>query len=83
MTGKKDTASQLSMPVIGMLLLGTTGALITALSFKVVCYWPLPVSVSPYFGGKAGLVWGLIVGAISGLAIGFLVDDRHFSDTKY
>ncbi len=83
MTSKKDTTSQLSMPVIGMLLMGASGAVVTALSFKLMHYWPLPVSVSPYFGGKAGLVWGLVVGAISGLAIGFLIDERHFSDNKY
>ncbi len=83
MTIKKNTSFQLSMPAIGMLTLGTVGALVTAFSFKVMEYWPLPVSVSPYFGMKTGLVWGLVVGAISGLAIGFLVDERYFSDSEY
>ena len=83
MPEEKKSNSKLSMPIIGMLIMGIFGAIVVAASFKIVYYWPLPVGTAPYFGAKVGFIWGLVVGAISGLAIGYLVDDSHFSDTTY
>ncbi len=51
-------------------------------SFEVIKHWPLPVSVAPYFGWKMGALWGLVVGAVSGLVLGFCTDDSHFDEVS-
>ena len=83
MADKSNEKKELSMPVIGMLLFGPLGAIVSALSFVIMPHWPLPVSVSPYFGAGEGAAWGLVVGTITGLVIGYLVDDSHFPDSTY
>jgi ABC-type uncharacterized transport system permease subunit len=73
---------ELSLPMIGMIMLGLTGAIVTSASFYVINYWPLPVSIAPYYGPGEGFAWGLVAGGICGWVIGFLVDDKHFSDNQ-
>lgn len=70
----------LSMPLIGMLFVGITSAVVVALCFMVIRHWPLPLSVDPYFGGRIGLVWGLVAGSVIGAIIGYLVDENHFTE---
>jgi hypothetical protein len=48
----------------------------------VIRVWPQPASVAPYFGGRIGLIWGLVVGALFGLILGYLVDDAHFAEIE-
>jgi len=69
------------LPIATMLMFAILGALVVGASFAVIRHWPLPVSVTPYMGFSGGFWWGLIVGAISGLVLGFLADENHFADT--
>lgn len=81
--GKKETNGEgMSLPIIGMLLMGILGALMVAAQVEIIKYWPLPVSIAPYFGGDVGFWWGLIVGAPVGLLIGFIADEKNYPDQK-
>jgi hypothetical protein len=80
MAKKDDNQNQMSMPILGMLLMGVLGALIVAAQTEVVKYWPMPCSIAPYFGPEVGFWWGLIVGGVAGLVVGFLVDEKHFNN---
>jgi hypothetical protein len=80
MTSIEQKTEGLSLPIVGMLILGILGAITVAACFVVIRSWPLPESVAPYFGGRIGFVWGGIVGAVTGLIIGYLVDDQHFQE---
>ncbi len=73
---------KLGLPLVGMLFMGAVGMVVSALSFIVIRYWPVPVSVAPYFGGRVGLVWGLVCGAVFGLILGYCVDDSHFDNPQ-
>lgn len=76
---KKDSKPQeMSLPVIGMLLMSVAAALIVAGQCEVIKYWPLPVSVAPYFGGDVGFWWGLLAGGAVGLFVGFISDEKHY-----
>jgi len=70
-----------SLPVAAMMIIGILSALIVGACFYVIRYWPQPISVAPYFGFSGGAAWGLIVGAVSGFVLGFLTDDKHFTDS--
>ncbi|HEY9871183.1 MAG TPA: hypothetical protein V6D08_18610 [Candidatus Obscuribacterales bacterium] len=80
---KEKKSNGLSMPLVGMLILGGLGAIVSAASFEVIKHYPEPVSVVPYFGPDIGFIWGAVVGVIVGGIIGYLVDDNHFEETKY
>ena len=80
MADNKSESKETSLPIAGMLLLSITGAIVVAISFAVVPYWPLPQGNEPYFGWETGAVWGAVVGAGMGLVLGFLTDDKHFED---
>jgi hypothetical protein len=71
--------NELSMPLIGMLLVGICSAIVVAACFVVIRYWPQPISVAPYFGGRVGLIWGAVAGSLIGFCIGYLVDEKNFS----
>jgi len=79
---KQQSASQepgTGLAIASMNLMGLLSAVIVGLSFYVIHSWPLPASVAPYMGFSGGFWWGLIVGGIAGLVIGFLVDEKHFN----
>jgi hypothetical protein len=76
------TKSGFPFPASAMVVSALVSALVVGLSFVVIKYWPLPVSVAPYFGFKIGALWGLVVGAISGLVLGFITDEKHFDSAK-
>jgi ABC-type xylose transport system permease subunit len=76
MANKEST--EMSSPVMGMCVMGLTGAVVVALQVAVVPYWPQPASVEPVFGWETGLWWGLIAGALVGLYIGFIIDEKHY-----
>jgi hypothetical protein len=77
---KLPAEKQLSMPILGMCSMSLATGFVVALSMMVIRVWPQPVSVAPYFGGRVGLIWGLVVGALFGLILGYLVDDAHFHE---
>jgi hypothetical protein len=80
MAKKEDSKpGTISLPIIGMLLMGVFGALVVAAQCEVIKFWPLPASVAPCFGGDVGLWWGLIVGGMVGLFVGFVVDEKHYN----
>ena len=69
----------LGLPSLAALMMAIVCALVVGASFVVIKYWPLPASVAPYMGFTSGCWWGAVVGGITGLVLGFLVDDKHFS----
>jgi hypothetical protein len=69
------------LPTWAMLIIGCLSGLVVAASFEVVKFWPLPASVVPALDFRGGLLWGLVVGGVSGLVLGFLTDDKHFADS--
>jgi tetrahydromethanopterin S-methyltransferase subunit C len=81
MAKKEVVKNGIGLPSAAMVVIGLAGALVSGLSFLVIQYWPLPVSVAPYFGFRQGALWGLVVGAVFGLILGFLTDDSHFQDS--
>lgn len=81
MAQKEKVKNGIGLPSAAMVVIGIAGALVSGLSFLIIRYWPLPVSVAPYFGFRQGAMWGLIVGAAFGLCLGFLTDDSHFQDS--
>ena len=76
------TKSGSSFPVAAMIWIALISALVCGASFWIIKYWPLPASVAPYFGFKMGALWGLIVGAVSGLVLGFCTDDSNFDNAS-
>jgi hypothetical protein len=78
MASQKGKTPGSSFPVAAMIWIALIGAVVSALSFEIIKVWPLPVSVAPYFGWKLGSLWGLVVGAVSGLVLGFVTDETHF-----
>lgn len=81
MAKKEQVNKGIGLPSAAMVVLGFAGAIVSGLSFVIIRYWPLPLSVAPYFGFKQGALWGLVVGAAFGLVLGFLTDDSHFQDS--
>jgi hypothetical protein len=84
----KDTraARGLSYPILAMIVSAIAGGLITGLAFQVIVWWPLPVSVAPYYEDSlfpTGFAWGAVVGALVGFVIGFITDEDHFDDVTY
>ena len=82
MAKKESNPEGMSLPIIGMLLISVLAAVVVAAQCEVIKYWPLPVSIAPYFGGDVGFWWGLIVGAPVGLLIGFIADENNYPDQK-
>jgi len=80
MAKQESNPSGLPMPILGMIVVGSAGAIIVAFSFVVINYWPVPASVTPALDFNQGLAWGAVIGSISGFVLGFLVDDRHFTE---
>lgn len=74
---------QMSMPILGMLVLGIAGAVTVAAQVEVINYWPQPVAVAPYFHWETGLLWGLIAGGAFGLIVGFIADEKHYPDMTH
>lgn len=81
--GKSESNSEMSLPIIGMLIMAPLGAVVVGAQMEVVNFWPLPVSIAPYFGAEVGVWWGLVVGALVGLFVGYIADERHYDDTVY
>lgn len=79
-TKKEARKAGIGLPTAAMVLIALISAFVTGASFWIIRYWPLPVSVAPYFGFTGGAIWGFIVGGVSGLVLGFLTDDSHFAD---
>jgi hypothetical protein len=78
---KPQSDGIIGLPSAAMVLIGLASAVVTGASFEIIKYWPLPVSVVPYFGFQGGALWGLVVGAVSGLVLGFCTDESHFADS--
>jgi tetrahydromethanopterin S-methyltransferase subunit E len=79
-------AAGMSYPIFAMIVCSILGGLITGLAFQVIVWWPLPVSVAPYYEDslfQTGFAWGAVTGALVGFVIGFITDETHFDDVKY
>jgi len=82
MATDKARKSGSSFPLAAMIVIALVSALVAGGSFWIIKYWPLPASVAPYFGFKTGALWGLVVGAVSGLVLGFCTDDTNFDSAN-
>ncbi len=83
MATKEDSKkAAMSLPMVGMLLMGVTGAVLVALQTEVINVWPQPASVAPYFGWTEGIWWGLFSGGLVGWFVGFVADESHYPDAK-
>lgn len=80
MANKATSTEGMSLPIIGMLVMGIGGAVVVSLQCEVIKYWPQPPSVAPYFGWDVGLIWGLVAGACFGPLIGFIADEKNYPD---
>ncbi len=67
-----------NLPLNACFIMAIAAAVIVGASFEVIKFYPLPVSVDPYFDGITGGWWGLVVGAVTGLVLGYLTDDKYF-----
>ncbi len=65
-------------PILVALVMSISSALVVGYSFVVIKYWPQPASVVPALSFGEGVLWGAVVGALCGLVLGFLTDDKHF-----
>lgn len=79
MASKKNKDS--SLPVAAMFFIALISGAVVAGSFEIINYWPLPVSIAPYYGWGTGLGWGLCAGALFGYILGWLTDDNHFEES--
>lgn len=77
---KKEGTKISVFPTQTMVIMAVLGAILTGASMEAINYWPTPVSVVPYFGFWGGAMWGLAVGGVVGLVIGFLTDETHFDE---
>ncbi len=75
----KESGQVFSLPVAACVFIGILTGLVSGGSFEVIKYWPLPASVAPALDFYQGFLWGAVIGGVSGLVIGFVTDDRHFS----
>jgi hypothetical protein len=76
----------MSYPILAMIVCALLGGVITGLAFQVIVWWPLPVSVAPYFEDSlfpTGFAWGASIGALVGFVLGFITDEDHFDDVTY
>lgn len=87
MANKSETAAPaISYPLLCMIVCSVLGGLITGAAFQVIVWWPLPISVAPYFEDTlflSGFSWGAVSGALIGFVLGFLTDEAHFDDVSY
>ena len=83
---RQGTRQGLSYLILGMLVMAVAAGLLVGGSFVAIQYWPQPISVAPYFEDSlfgTGFTWGFIFGAFIGWVVGFMTDERHFSDVTY
>lgn len=76
---KNTSKAGISLPIVAGLLMAALSAIVVGFSFVVIKYWPQPASVAPALGFSGGAWWGIAVGAFTGFILGFLTDDKHFS----
>lgn len=82
MAKKESSPEGMSMPIIGMLVIGLLSAVVVAAQVELIKYWPQPATTAAVFGGDVGFWWGLLVGAPVGLLIGFIADEKNYPDQK-
>jgi hypothetical protein len=77
----QNSGDGVSLPIFGCLTMGLLTGLVSGFSFEIIKYWPQPVSVVPALDFGQGFLFGAVIGAVSGLVIGFVTDDNHFADS--
>ncbi|MEZ4537903.1 MAG: hypothetical protein R3D26_23340 [Cyanobacteriota/Melainabacteria group bacterium] len=80
MMANKEKKAISMFPTQTMMVMAVLGAILTGASFEIINVWPKPISVVPYYDFWGGAMWGLCVGAITGLVLGYLTDETHFED---
>lgn len=79
-------AAGFSYPILAMIVMALAGGLVTGLAFQVIVWWPLPISIAPYYEDSlfpTGFAWGAVSGALVGFVTGFITDESHFDDVTY
>jgi len=70
-----------SLPILACLGMALLVGLVSGFSFEIIKVWPIPQSVEPALDFNQGFLFGAVIGAVSGLILGFVTDDNHFADS--
>ncbi|HEY9756510.1 MAG TPA: hypothetical protein V6C97_15185 [Oculatellaceae cyanobacterium] len=79
---KQTSNSGPNLPISACIVMALLTGLVSGASFEVIKYWPLPVSVVPALDFTQGFLWGVVVGGVSGLVLGFVTDDNNYSSSE-
>ena len=79
---KQTNSGGASLPIAACIVMAIVTGLVSGGSFEVIKYWPLPASVVPALDFSQGFLWGVVVGGVTGLILGFATDDSHFASPE-
>ncbi len=79
MANQTNNSGGVNLPIPACVVMAIVTGLVSGASFEVIKYWPLPASIVPALDFPQGFLWGVVVGGVTGLVIGFVTDDSHFA----
>ena len=82
MSNQSQKSGGPNLPIAACIVMALATGLVSGASFEVIKVWPLPVSVVPALDFSQGFMWGLVVGGVSGLVLGFITDESHYSSAE-
>jgi hypothetical protein len=82
MSNQSSNSGGPNLPIAACIAMALATGLVSGASFEIIKVWPLPVSVVPALDFSQGFLWGVVVGGISGLIIGFVTDDNNYPSVE-